>query len=213
MAATSNTRILDLLDVAQLDLALEGEWVLGDSWALIRGYATRNGKFATGDTYTNSEGLAFVLNYDTGPNLDEVTATLTAAPLAGSPSELSLASGGVQTLSIGVGAAYTNDLYLLLGTTSGTSPGFPAGGLTLPLNFDAYLSYTLTSPNQAPLSASLALLDMNGGGTATLTIPAGSNPAFAGVLIHHAAIVLKIDPLGNLTTPVVTNAAPLRFIP
>lgn len=129
--------------------------------------------------------------------------------LTGSPSNLALGSGGVQTLSIDAGPSFASAPYLLLGSTSGSAPGLPVGAVLLPLNHDAYFDITLQSPNTPPLGASFGTLDAAGAATATFTVPNGSNPSLAGVVFHHAALLL--DPL--LAPVDTTGAVRVRLIP
>ena len=104
---------------------------------------------------------------------------------------LSLAAGGTQSFALLGGPALAGEIYFLLGSLSGTAPGVPVGGLTLPLNLDAYLLLTVSDPVASPLSNSFALLDGCGLGSAQLTLPAGLNPAFAGSTLHHAFLVFE----------------------
>ena len=53
------------------------------------------------------------------------------------------------------------------------------------------------------------MLDGAGAATATFSVPAGSNPSLAGVVIHHAALLL--DPL--LAPVDTTGAVRVRLIP
>jgi hypothetical protein len=99
----------------------------------------------------------------------------------------------------------------VLGSVSGTAPGVPAGpGLVLPLNFDFCFNLSLNKPNQVPLLSSFATLNAVGHGTATFLIPAGTLPALAGVLVHHAFVA--IDPFAVAAT-FVSNAVPVGLVP
>lgn len=107
---------------------------------------------------------------------------------------LSLGPGGVQALTLDAGTAQGGELYLLVGSFAGTSPGIPiGGGAVLPLAFDPYLDFSLQNPNTPPLSNSLGTLDPWGEGAAAFAVPAGLDPAFAGAAVHHAYAAL--DPL------------------
>ena len=148
--------------------------------------------------YTQYSGAAL-------DNFEVKTKTISATP-----STLSMAAGGVQTVNISMGAAHAGELYLLLGSTSGTAPGTPAGaGYTLPLNTDSYLLWTLANANGAPLANSFGALDAAGKATSTFTLPAGFDPTLVGITIHHAAVVF--DPIPTLTVTGVTDAAPVTF--
>lgn len=117
---------------------------------------------------------------------------LPAALLFRDVATLSVGAGGMQTLEVLGGPKHAGDAYLVLGSASGTSPGFTSGGVSIPLNPDAYFAYTLASPNSI-IASSFGTLDGTGKGTAALTIPAGANPALAGLAISHAAVVIDLQ--------------------
>ncbi|QDU86524.1 hypothetical protein Pla163_36750 [Planctomycetes bacterium Pla163] len=125
--------------------------------------------------------------------------------LAGDRSFVSSSDGGVQRLSIRAGAANAGRVYLVVGSTSGFAPGISG----VPVNFDAYTLATATSPNTAPLTQSLGLLDARGRAQATFTLPAPS-PAFVGTTFTHACLVL--DPLTGATT-LISNPETLTILP
>ena len=72
-------------------------------------------------------------------------------------------TGGAQVLSVSAGSAHAGKLYWILGTASGTLPGLPSVTQeeelqVLPLNADAWFTFTLTAPNTPVLSGSLGAL-------------------------------------------------------
>jgi hypothetical protein len=130
--------------------------------------------------------------------------------LKGSPSSISLAPGGVQTLAINASSPNAGFLYLVLGTTSGTAPGLPFGPYTVPLNPDVYFTFALTSPNTPPLLQSLGFLNVAGDATAYLSLPPGTTPSVAGAVLHHA--VGAIDLVWG-TVAFVSNPVALTLVP
>jgi hypothetical protein len=119
----------------------------------------------------------------------------------------------VQTLEISLGAAHALELDYLLGSTTGASPGTPAGdGVTLPLNLDSYFLHTLATPNIAPLSGSLGTLNALGKATAQFTLPPALDPALVGLTVNHAAVSFTIGPLGATMTA-ATDPAPVTLTP
>lgn len=132
--------------------------------------------------------------------------------LAATPDELSIASGGVQDMGLSPGIAYKGLPYLLVGTTSGTSPGFQLGTLILPIGVDSYTLHTVNNPNTPPLSGSFGTFDEAGLATAQFTLPTGLPPMFAGLTLHHAYAVFQLLP-GLLDVPFVSEAAPLTLLP
>ncbi len=111
--------------------------------------------------------------------------------------------GNSQPLELDAGPAHAGEVYLVVGSFSGTSPGVSVLGVTLPLNPDAYLSYSATHPNQSPLLSTLGTLDGSGKASATIEFI----PQLAGRTVHHA--FLTISPLGAATF--ASNALPLHF--
>jgi len=122
---------------------------------------------------------------------------------------LSISAGGAQTLTLDAGSAYELDLYLLLGSASGTSPGISVDSFVLPLNIpDAYFSYTLLSPNTGLLASSLGILGSGGTATASFHIPAGLAPAsLVGVTLNHAYLVFD----NSAAVVLASNPAPLTL--
>src|SRR5262245_12289967 len=112
-----------------------------------------------------------------------------AAPgqtLTGNTTTINLLVGGTQTLDLNAGPAFAGALYIVLGSVSGTSPGFPAGAFTLPLNLDGYFLFTLLNPNTGLLSNSLGFLGPAGTAQASFNIPPGTDPSLAGLVVDHA---------------------------
>lgn len=140
----------------------------------------------------------------------EIFAPNSATGLSSSVGAISLSAGGSQPLDLDVGSGFAGATYLVLGSLSGWTPGFPvAPGVHLPLNPDAYFSLVLGAPNQPPLLNGFGLLDPQGRATATFELPAGSNPAWAGLLFHHAAVVFGPGP----SIDWATNAVPAELVP
>lgn len=126
-------------------------------------------------------GSAYLFN-----STDENCPDLYAAPVV-----MRLVLGGTQYFTLLTSTAFAGDVYFMLGSLSGTAPGFTYGGFLLPLNPDAYFNLTLLHPNQPPLTASLGPLDAEGKGAAQLAIPAGLDPALTGVSVYHAYGILE----------------------
>lgn len=110
------------------------------------------------------------------------------------PSELSLAAGGTQTWFLDAGPEHAGEVYLVLGSAAGTSPGFVSGDQVIPVNTDAYFLASLQFPNAPPFQSSLGVLNPQGAGTARFVLPPGSSPSLAGVELHHAFAVVGVTP-------------------
>lgn len=134
-----------------------------------------------------------------------------AQGLFGDKTAVSLSSGGTLAFALQAGVGEAGKLYSLLGTASGTVPGFPIDGLVLPLNLDAYFFYTLTTPNAPPLAGSVGFLNATGKAAASFTIPAGTSPSLAGATIHHAFAAVNLIGIPKVTF--TSNAWPVTLVP
>ena len=137
---------------------------------------------------------------------------LQTSPLFAAPPSISLAAGGTQTLTLNAGSDNAGRFYFVLGTLSGTTPGIVIDGFVVPLNVDAYTFQSLLAPNAPPFGNTLGLLDANGQATATVTLPPGLSPAFAGLRADHAYVVIDVAPTLVAVTLVSTPAA-LQLVP
>jgi len=130
----------------------------------------------------------------------------------GVPGSISLALGGTQALSISVGSGFAGQTCLVLGTFSGSVPGFPYGGFQIPLNIDSYFLNTVNAPGTPPLTNSFTTLDAQGMSVASFTAPPGTTPALIGYTFHHAAVVLDLS-TGFPVLTWVTGAAQCALLP
>ena len=128
--------------------------------------------------------------------------------------EVSLSMGGVQNLTLNAGPTPTLNFYFVLGSASGTSPGVPVDGLTLPLNYpDSYLDFTLTSPNTSQLGNTFGVLSPSGSGTASVSVPPGTDSSLAGLEVNHAFLVIDLQAApGQALISFVSNSAPLLLV-
>lgn len=125
--------------------------------------------------------------------------------------EMSAAAGGTVGFDLVAGSDHAGEIYLLLGSFSGTTPGIPIDGLVLPLAFpDPYFDVTLTQPNMGVFSNTLGVLDSLGRASASFTAPAGALAGVAGIEIAHAFVTL--DPAAASVT-LASNAQILRVEP
>ena len=131
-------------------------------------------------------------------------------PLAVDTVTLSVSQGGVQNFTLNAGATHAGELYVLLGSATGTSPGTPVGALNLPLVSDGWTNFTLANPNSGPLSGFTGLLDGGGQGSAMLGLPSGSSASLAGLKLYHAYPLIDLG--GNGFT-FVSNAVSVTLVP
>ena len=111
--------------------------------------------------------------------------------LQGAPRALSRTSAGTQALALDFGTAQANRGYLILGSLSGTAPGFALDGQLVSLVPDAYLLYTVQAAGLPPLLGGVGMLDPQGRAQASFTLPAGLPPSVVGLSIWHAALVYE----------------------
>ena len=119
---------------------------------------------------------------------------------------LSIAAGGTQHFTLNAGLVHSGDLYLVLGSLSGTVPGTLVGpGKMLALNNDAYLMFTLLHPNTPPLANTLGTIPPLGIGTAALALPPGLPVSLVGLTASHAYLIIETSPffaVGDISNPV-----------
>ena len=155
-----------------------------------------------------TQGRALVLERECVLFGGAVVPVLYGLDLCGAPDELSLAGGGVQVLELDAPKARAGDLYLVLGSASGTWPGGQlAGGWLAPLVPDAYTTVTLSHPG-GPLVGAFGTLDAAGDGQASFVLPAGSPPVWLDLDLHHAFAALDAV-TGSVTW--ISGPAPLAL--
>lgn len=153
-----------------------------------------------------------VLQHDAqGPQTIVIRATRIERTLWTSTQEFSAASGGTLQMALVAGSDFGGDVYFVLGSFSGTTPGLPIDGFTLPLNtVDPYFNLMFNQPNSGPFGSTLGFLDPLGRGTATVTLPPAAGVPFIGKTVHHAWAA--IDPLTFAVT-LTSNAEPVTVVP
>ena len=137
-------------------------------------------------------------------------ATYVARRLWSDEDTVSVATGGPVNMDLLAGSAHAGDWYILLGSTSGTSPGFDLLGHVVPLNPDAYFDFVLGHINGAIYTNSFGPLDALGNGRATVNVPAGLAPALVGTTVHHAMVTIApgFADLTSVSNPVAFELAP-----
>jgi hypothetical protein len=124
-------------------------------------------------------------------------------------SSLALGAGGTINFSLDGGLMSAGDIYFLVGSASGTTPGFVIDGLLIDLNYDSFTSYMITHPNAAPYAGTMGVLDGFGLGAASVSTPPGAAPSLAGSTLHHAFVVIEPSGVVSLTS----NATSLDLLP
>jgi len=146
----------------------------------------------------------------TGAVTDEFTIrSYEADSLVGDTATIPLVAGGTQNLTLDAGPAEANRTYWLLGSITGTAPGLPTPQGPLPLNYDAWMAFSIAAPNSSIFGNSLAALDASGQASASVSLRGGHSPASAGLKLYHAYAVF--DTSNNVTF--VSNAFPVTLVP
>jgi hypothetical protein len=124
--------------------------------------------------------------------------------------QASVTTGAQVQLTLRAGAASALDVFVILGSASGTVPGLadPVTGLVLPLNFDPYFELLYVSSGAGIVAPFFGFLDANGNATATVTVPAATNPSLVGLHLDHA--YLTIDLFGTGLMGLASNPVPLE---
>lgn len=129
------------------------------------------------------------------------------APLLATPNEITTAGGPVDFL-IGAGAEHAAQPFLLLGSASGTEPGFVIDGVPVPLVFDPYTRDSIVLAGSGPFAETLGVLDGEGEGLARLNLP-GLDPGLIGLSAHHAAVTFG----AGFAADFVTQPVSLTLVP
>jgi hypothetical protein len=115
-------------------------------------------------------------------------AMLTEDPtLTSDTDQVSAGTGGTVNFTLIPGADHANRAYLVLGSVTGTQPGYPLPGgvCTLPLNWDVYTDIVLSLVNSPLFTGFMGSMDGTGSAAAQLNAP--PLPAVAvGVTLYHA---------------------------
>jgi hypothetical protein len=167
-------------------------------------------EFLRDENVTNNAGqIAYDLWVQFGKSapVEMTYADLDLPPrLTADVTEISVSTGGIQSLCLSAGPANAGLVYWVLGSESGSVPGTTVDGVNIPLNFDSWSLYTLTQPNIGPLYQTLGMLDASGGANAQLIVPVQAS--LAGVQLHHAYLLTN----GSAVLG-ASNAVPLSLVP
>ncbi len=131
-------------------------------------------------------------------------------PLFASVDTISLSAGGTVMFDLDAGASNAGQLYRLLGSMTGTTPGTQFGNVTLPLNSvnDPWYQLTSTVFNPAILQGTVGQLDGAGRAQAAIAVPP-LPLSLLGLTFHHAYLVS--DP--SMLALFASNAVPLTMTP
>jgi hypothetical protein len=145
-------------------------------------------------THDKQEVMAAYLRFLSGDSL-----------VLGMDTEVSAASGGTVNMFLETEAAKGNRQFGILGSVTGTSPGFNAGFVTVPLNYDVFTDIVILFWNTPVFENFLGTLDGKGRASAALNATA-IDPVAVGVTLDFAYI---------LANPIdfASNPAPVTIVP
>ena len=127
-------------------------------------------------------------------------------PLAASGDTISAATGGTIDFDLDAGADRQGREYLILGSTSGTTPGtpLPGGQTVLPLNWDPSTGLMLSMVNTTMFHQFMGTLDPEGKAAAQLAMP--NLPAhLVGLTVHFAYTLHQPFDFVSNTVPVTVE--------
>ncbi len=128
--------------------------------------------------------------------------------LAAYPLSQSAAALVDQRLTVHTNSAQAGNVYLLLPSLSGSTPGTPILGITLPVNFDALTNAVIANPATPPFVNASGLLGATGSADMGLAINGFSlPPAFIGVELTLDVAMWNGVSLG------ATNAVTIPIVP
>jgi hypothetical protein len=131
-------------------------------------------------------------------------------PLTADVTEISRSGHGVQTLTLDAGSARAGQSYVMLGSLSGTTPGFERSGISVSLNPDLYMLVLLRHPDLSPVQPARGTLDVNGRATATFALERRWNAAaVVGRTFHHAYVLWDRD----CRITFASNSVPVTIVP
>ncbi len=120
---------------------------------------------------------------------------------------LSSSAGGTQTLRLDLGPAQAGRPYRLLGSATGTSPGFSLGSVVVPLIFDRYTRWSIDNAGGAVLPDAVGTLPPSGRVDLHVVLAPGDMAPLIGQTLYHAVI------LTQPSVDTVTVAVPLQILP
>ena len=115
---------------------------------------------------------------------------VTPESLVAGPSQVEVESPFDLVFQLSRPTTSSGHTYWLVGSSTGTSPGIPLAGLTVPLVLDAYTIATIVLANQGPFETTLGTLDAEGKAFARIESAAPLDPSLTGTSLHHAFVEL-----------------------
>jgi len=112
--------------------------------------------------------------------------------LTASGSNVNLTTGGSVDLNISAGSLYANQLFQVLGSTDGTTPGFTYTSVDIPLNPGGIYFWDTVNQSTPYILGGAGTLDASGNATASFALPTGLPAWLDGWVVSHAYVVLDL---------------------
>jgi hypothetical protein len=148
-----------------------------------------------GATYTKDEIMAAYMNYLKGDTL-----------VCGVADEIPASAGGDVNLMIETVPAVSGRTYGILGSRSGTSPGWNLGSVTVPLNKDNFTTWVHDRWNTNLLQNFRGTLDAKGRAIGTIHIGGPISSSHIGTTMNFAFVLLQ--PINQTSNPVEVQIVP-----
>ena len=163
----------------------------------------------------NGDGFPDILTTDTGdrgltqsPGSIDVHSPR-SYPFVLSHNYVSITRGGTIDMDIDVGAQFAGQLYMVLGSVSGSSPGIPlTSSVLLPLNYDPFMDFIIQAQNVVPFTNTLGFLDSAGKAKAKWTAVGALGP-YAPLYMEYSTLVFGFPK--SFTFDAATNARHLMM--
>lgn len=126
--------------------------------------------------------------------------------LTGDVAGISVSAGGEQKLTLAAKPGDAGRPYVLMGSMTGTSPGFLIGNLLVPLNFDRYTRWTVEAANGPVLQNTRGLVPPSGTVQMKVVLGPGDFAPLVGTTLYHAAVLRE-------PTDFASNAVALELLP
>ena len=117
--------------------------------------------------------------------------------------EISVTTGGAAPLLLDASVGRAGKPYLILGSLSGTSPGFDIGGIHVPLNWDDFTNMTIAMSGTPNFMDFFGILDGSGQATATFDTVNPIDVSFVGT--EASFVYGTLSPLDFVSNPVTVT--------
>jgi len=149
----------------------------------------------TGASHTKAEIMAAYMRYLQGGDF-----------VLGVANDISASAGGSVCMGLEASVSEANRTYGVMGSVTGTSPGFHVGSVDVPLNPDPFFQFVFMYWNSTICNNFMGNLNGNGCAAATFDTLGAVDPSFVGVQMHFAYILA--NPIDYASAPVEVNVIP-----